>query len=294
MTEKELMAAVAGMDLPDSRSIREYCLSKGNESIQPESSRRRYLGTALGILLTLCIIISVYAVNIGDKTGGRSGADSIETVSLIKDEAGYHMENVGIGSGTRMLLTTEEERGWTLKSGESIRISLESEATAELEIGYQKDGEYYPVSDTTGSAFSNIITAKEQGEYYFYIINLSAEAAVLQGKVAYTSNDLVFREYAGGAVKAKENTVFTLEKLDGVLGDYVIEGIYLCNYTDGTVQKIAEYSKGRTITYQIKSAGAYCVYAVTQEGETINLTDYVATSVEYSVEEGSGGPMLLQ
>lgn len=80
-----------------------------------------------------------------------------------------------------VIFTQPNEDGWTLSKGDEFSINFSLFEKIQLDIGYILNGKYYEItSGGTGPDFGNIITAPEDGIYYFCVTNRSSSNAVIK------------------------------------------------------------------------------------------------------------------
>ena len=80
-----------------------------------------------------------------------------------------------------VIFTRPNEDGWTLSKGDEFSINFSLFEKIQLDIGYILNGKYYEItSGGTGPDFGNIITAPEDGIYYFCVTNRSSSNAVIK------------------------------------------------------------------------------------------------------------------
>ena len=80
-----------------------------------------------------------------------------------------------------VIFTQPNEAGWMLSKGEEFAINFSLFEKIQLDIGYILNGKYYEItSGGTGPDFSNIISAPEDGIYYFCVTNRSSSNAVIR------------------------------------------------------------------------------------------------------------------
>ena len=80
-----------------------------------------------------------------------------------------------------VIFTQPNEDGWTLSKGDEFSINFSLFEKIQLDIGYILNGKYYEItSGGTGPDFGNIITALEDGIYYFCVTNRSSSNAVIK------------------------------------------------------------------------------------------------------------------
>lgn len=110
-----------------------------------------------------------------------------ETVNCINGISGPHEE-----SNAHMATYTNNGGTWSLKSGQTVMITLDVVPVENAEdgwsvyLGYQKDGNYTIVSNPRIFIGSTTlpITIPEDGEYNFFILNVSA------GKINISSSEI--------------------------------------------------------------------------------------------------------
>lgn len=74
----------------------------------------------------------------------------------------------------------ENENGWALSKGDELTIDFSQYEKIQLEIGYILNGQYYKIATGTGLEFGNIISAPEDGIYYFCVTNRSSSNAIIK------------------------------------------------------------------------------------------------------------------
>lgn len=79
-----------------------------------------------------------------------------------------------------VIFTQENENGWALSKGDELTIDFSQYEKIQLEIGYILNGQYYKIATGTGLEFGNIISAPEDGIYYFCVTNRSSSNAIIK------------------------------------------------------------------------------------------------------------------
>lgn len=153
----------------------------------------------------------------------------------------------------------------------------------EYSLGYIVDKKYTEVlSDCTEEFVSNEMDIKDGTEYSLYIINCSNKILTFSGNVFANLDDLIYHDYGNESLRVEENSNIIID-LSGLSNSRDIEGIYVYNCI---TRQTVKFQFSRLIEYESQQEGIYLVYAMTVQGEIIDLSKYV--TIEYSINEGNG------
>ena len=138
------------------------------------------------------------------------------------------------------------------------------------------------LSDCTEEFVSNEMDIKDGTEYSLYIINCSNKILTFSGNVFANLDDLIYHDYGNESLRVEENSNIIID-LSGLSNSRDIEGIYVYNCI---TRQTVKFQFSRLIEYESQQEGIYLVYAMTVQGEIIDLSKYV--TIEYSINEGNG------
>jgi hypothetical protein len=255
----------------------------GNILKQKKKSRKIYVSTAAVLAIFLCIIVvrNINAPN--EKKSEFLCEEDIEKagrVSSVKDvcvDDGNNIDEFQISPNQMVIFNIQNIQGDIESFGMNGQFSGED---IEYSFGYIIDKSYTEVlSDCTEEFICNQVDRKDGTEYSVYIINDSDHALTFSGKIFVNTNDLVYRDYGSESLQVEGNCKLIID-LSGLSSSYDMEGVYIFNcITQQTVKR--EFSN--VIEYECEQEGVYLIYAMTVDGERIDLSKNV--KVEYSINE---------
>jgi hypothetical protein len=138
------------------------------------------------------------------------------------------------------------------------------------------------VSDGTEEYISDKVDIKDGLEYSLYLINHSEKSLTLSGNIFANHKDLVYRDYGSNAVEVDDNSTIIID-LSSLSSTDDIEGVYIYNCV--TKQTI-RWDLTDTIEYRSEQGGVYFIFALTVDGEFIELSDKVR--IELSAKGDNG------
>lgn len=94
------------------------------------------------------------------------------------------------------------------------------------------------------------------------------------------SGELVYKDYSDAIIVDNLCTI-KLENIQGISNGNRIKSIILYNDRGYALKEFGESTTG--IQYRIEQKGIYYLYALTEEGDIVNLREYV--SIEYILED---------
>ena len=191
--------------------------------------------------------------------------DTVREVPVILDNGKCSIDALTIMPNEMVVFSVDND----IEAGKKSVLSgnLDGENLC-YSVGYLYDGNYCEVlNKATDPGLTENIVIGAAGEYQWCVVNASAQKIVFTGDIRVSVGDLVYREYGEGTIVVMEacNLIVNYEA-DG------IEKVYMFNHQTGQIVG-AEYSE--TLLFIADDPGAYTIYAVTVDGETINLKDYV-------------------
>jgi hypothetical protein len=255
----------------------------GNILKQKKKSRKIYVSTAAVLAIFLCIIVvrNINAPN--EKKSEFLCEEDIEKagrVSSVKDvcvDAGNNIDEFQISPNQMVIFNIQNIQGDVESFGMNGQFAGED---IEYSFGYIIDKSYTEVlSGCTEEFIRNQVDRKDGTEYSVYIINDSDHALTFSGKIFVNTNDLVYRDYGSESLQVEGNCKLIID-LSGLSSSYDMEGVYIFNcVTQQTVKR--EFSN--VIEYECEQEGVYLIYAMTVDGERVDLSKNV--KVEYSINE---------
>lgn len=192
----------------------------------------------------------------------------------------YSFEFVKIASGEMVILNTnsvlEEDDESTFLghfTGDDICYT----------VGYICDGAYTEVQNSvTDEDYSGGVSAEQAGEVCWCVLNTSSSEVIMDGSIRIAANDLVFRDYGEEFITLNEACTLVIDASAAVLNSS-IQRVYLYDYDTKQETEIGNSTK---IICKVSEPGVYIIYAVTEDGEVVNLKNYV--TIETETSEGSG------
>lgn len=191
--------------------------------------------------------------------------DTIREVPVILDNGKCSIDALTIMPNEMVVFSVDND----IEAGKKSILSgnLDGENLC-YSVGYLYEGNYCEVlSKATEPGIAEKIVIGAAGEYQWYVVNASAQDVVFTGDIRISVGDLLYRKYGEGTiiVDAACNLIVNYEA-DG------IEKVYMFNHQTGQIVG-ADYSE--TLLFIVDDPGAYTIYAVTVDGETINLKGHV-------------------
>ena len=254
-----------------------------------EKSRKMHISMVILLFLGVCIIVAV-DINAPDDKGSelvyRENIEGMNNVSGVKDfkvvkvDLDNHVESLEINPEQMVILNIQNMQGNVDSLGWNGRLTGEDR---EYSFGYIEDKAYIEVlSDCTDEYISHQVAAKGGTKYGIYIINQSEHTLTFSGNIFTSANDLVYRDYGSEVLQAEGKCRLIID-LNGLSGAYNVEGVYIYDYiTHRTIRRDFSY----VIEYESEQGGVFHIYALTVEGEQIELSENVV--VEYIANENSG------
>ena len=191
--------------------------------------------------------------------------DTVREVPVILDNGKCSIDSLTIMPYEMVVFSVDND----IEAGKKSILSgnLDGENLC-YSVGYLYKGNYCEVlSKATEPGIAENIVIGAAGEYQWCVVNASAQDVVFTGDIQISVGDLVYRKYGEGTiiVDAACNLIVNYEA-DG------IEKIYMFNHQTGQIVG-AVYSE--TLLFIVDEPGAYTIYAVTMDGERINLKEHV-------------------
>lgn len=241
-----------------------------------------------GILLAcIACIIGLTLFNIQDtyyrilskeEISKISDIEMVEIIQPEEKEKFLEINNQSLNAGEMLILDCDR----TISGGDTVSLQGMMEGNdMRYDVGYILNGEFcYLQKSNEAELMDYKVVAKESGNFYWCINNISENTVFFSGTVQYASDDLVYRYYGDDAVYVDGACTIRLENIQTLLAKEKIKGIFLYDYDQKQTKEFSADTD--TIVYRSEQGGAYCIYAITQEGETISLSSHI--SVEYEVE----------
>jgi hypothetical protein len=252
---------------------------------QKKKSRKIYVSMTALLTFFLCIIV-IININVPDEKKSEflceEDIEKLGSVNSVKDirvDINDNIDNLEINPNQMVILNIQNIRDDMDSFGLNGHLTGDAR---EYSFGYIIDKSYTEVlSDCTEEFISNQMDMKDGTQYSIYIINCSDNVLTFSGKIFVNTKDLVYRDYGSEALQVEGKCKIIID-LSG-LSSYDIEGIYIFNCITQQTIKL-EFSN--MIEYESKQEGVYIIYAMTMDGERIELSKNV--TVEYSINEDNG------
>lgn len=249
---------------------------------QKKKSRKIYVSMTALLTFLFCIIV-IKNINVPDETKSEflceEDIEKMGSVSSVKDvrvDINNNIDNLEIDPKQMVILNIHNIQD------DMDSFSWNGHLTGddrEYSFGYIIDKSYTEVlSDCTEEFISNQVDIKDGTQYSIYIINCSDNVLTFSGEIFVNTKDLVYRDYGSEALQVGGKCKIIIDL--GGLSNYDIEGIYIFNcITQQTIKR--EFSN--MIEYESEQEGVYIIYAMTMDGERIELSKNI--TVEYSINE---------
>lgn len=252
---------------------------------QKKTNRNIYAALAALTAFCLCFLAAKY-INIPDEKKSEflyeEDTKRMGYVSSVKDvrvDIDKNIDNLEISPNQMVILNVQN-----MKSDAGF-LSLKGHIVGDdkkYSLGYIVDKKYTELlSNCTEEFVSNEMEMKDGTEYSMYIINCSDKVLTFSGNISINSNHLVYRDYGNEAVRVGANCRIIID-LSG-LSNHDLEGVFVYNCI---TRQTVKFRFSSMIGYENEQEGAYLIYAMTVDGERIDLSGNV--TVEYQIEEGNG------
>ena len=249
---------------------------------QKKKNRKIYVSATALLTFFLCII-AIININVPDEKKSEflyeEDIEKLGNVNSVKDvevDINNNIDNLEINPSQMVILNIQSIQDDMDSFGLNGHFTGDDR---EYSFGYIIDKSYTEVlSGCTEEFISNQVDIKDGTQCSIYIINCSDNVLTFSGEIFVNANDLVYRDYGKEALQVEGKCKIIID-LNG-LSSYDIEGIYLYNcITQETIRR--EFSN--MIEYESEQDGVYLIYAMTMDGERIELSKNV--TVEYSINE---------
>jgi hypothetical protein len=248
-------------------------------SKQKGINRRIYISTAAVVIIILSITIASNLITTNKNNNNYLTAENIEATEneiAISVDIDSDIDNIEINPNQKIIINIQNIQNNTTSVEFNAHLIGDDK---EYSFGYIVDQNYTELaSDCTEEYINNEIDTKAGSEYSLYLINHSEKILTLSGNIFANYNDLVYRDYGSNAVEIDDNSTIIID-LSSLSDTDDIEGIYIYNCV--TKQTI-RWELVDTIEYKSEQGGTYLIYAMTIDGEFIDLSDKV--SVETSAK----------
>jgi biopolymer transport protein ExbD len=254
----------------------------GRISRQKRKDRKTYISIAAVITVFLCIIAAVSINSTRQENGYLSEYPDTEYAKKQDSESGVIDVWVDLDSDIDDIVLNPKQM--VIINIQNIKdntdsLSLNGRLTGddrEYSFGYIIDQNYTQVlSDCTEEFISDEVDIKGGTEIGLYLINCSDKALTFSGNVCANYNDLVYRDYGSEALEIPANSTIIIN-LSKWSGSCDIEGVYM--YNCSTKQTI-KWEFADTIEYESEQGGVYLIYALTADGDIIELLDGISVEV---------------
>jgi hypothetical protein len=224
------------------------------------------------IILILCITISIILITTNKNSNEYFAEENIETTEseiAINVDIDSDIDNIEINPNQKIIINIQNIQDNTA-SVEFIAHLIGDERA--YSFGYIVDQNYIElVSDCAEEYISDKMDIKDGSKYSLYLINHSEKKLKLSGNLFANYSDLVYRDYGSSAVEIDNNSTIIID-LSSLSDTDNIEGVYIYNCV--TKQTI-RWEPIDTIEYKSEQGGTYLIYAMTIDGEYIDLLDKV-------------------
>lgn len=191
--------------------------------------------------------------------------DTVREVPVIFDNGKCSIDALTIMPNEMVVFSVDDD----IEAGKKSILSgnLDGENLC-YSVGYLYDGNYCEVlNKATDPGITENIVIGAAGEYQWCVVNASAQNIVFTGDIRVSVRDLVYRKYGEGTIVVEEACNLIVNyKAD------TIEKVYMFNHQTGQIVG-TDYSE--SLLFIADDPGAYTIYAVTVDGERINLKDHV-------------------
>jgi hypothetical protein len=241
-------------------------------SKQKGINRRIYISTAAVVIIILSITIASNLITTNKNNNNYLTAENIEATEneiAISVDIDSDIDNIEINPNQKIIINIQNIQNNTTSVEFNAHLIGDDK---EYSFGYIVDQNYTELaSDCTEEYINNEIDTKAGSEYSLYLINHSEKILTLSGNIFANYNDLVYRDYGSNAVEIDDNSTIIID-LSSLSDTDDIEGIYIYNCV--TKQTI-RWELADTIEYKSEQGGTYLIYAMTIDGEYIDLLDKV-------------------
>ena len=254
-----------------------------------QSGRRQNRRKITRLLPTFCaaavLILLAFRGTTGAGLLSGSSLKQLNYVSQIRkkqyetEDQKAELTNVSVRPGQLLILDTD----MNLKKGETALLTgTASQEDCQFEIGFIHDGNYEALNRYSGSSrVTETISSGEDGEYSFCITNLSSADLSFRGTIELETDHLI---YYANSVYLREGVTITVD-LKKLKQEQSIAGCFLQNCETGEIYDILNGS-GDGAGCRIGESGSYKIFAITDEGTCLDLSDKIG--IEYSLKDQSG------
>lgn len=258
------------------------------KNISKQKKKNITISVTAAALITcfLCIIMIKYTNAPNEITSEFLCEEDIETIEHVnsindfKTDVNNNIDHLEIIPNQMVILNIQNI------PSDTESLSLKGHITGDdrkYSLGYIADKNYTELlSDCTEELVNKELDIKDGTEYSFYIVNCSNQTLTFSGNIAANSNDLVYYDYGNESLQVEENGRLIID-LSGLSNSNDIEGIYVYNCI---TRQTIRFFFSRLIEYKSQQKGIYLIYAMTVDGEKIDLSKNV--TIEYSIKEGNG------
>jgi hypothetical protein len=241
-------------------------------SKQKRINRKIHISTATAIAIILCVTIAVTLNTTSEKNNEYLTEENIENTENVMDisvDIDSDIDNIKINPNQKIIINIQNIQYNTAYFEFNAHLTGDD---MEYSFGYIVDQDYIElVSDGTEEYISDKVDTKDGSEYSLYLINHSEKSLTLSGNIFANQKDLVYRDYGSNAVEVDDNSTIIID-LSSLSSTDDIEGVYIYNCV--TKQTI-RWDLTDTIEYISEQGGVYFIFALTVDGEFIELSDKV-------------------
>jgi hypothetical protein len=224
------------------------------------------------IIFVLCITISFILITTNKNNNNHLTAENIEATEselAISVDIDSDLDNIKINPNQKIIINIQNIQDNTASVEFTAHLTGDDK---EYSFGYIIDQNYTELaSDCTEEYINDKLDTKEGSEYSLYLINHSKKILTLSGNIFANYSDLVYRDYGSSAVEIDDNSTIIIDLIS--LSDIDdIEGVYIYNCV---TRQTIRLEPSDTIEYKNEQSGTYIIYAMTIDGEYIDLLDKV-------------------
>jgi hypothetical protein len=241
-------------------------------SKQKKINKRIYISTAASAAIILCVIITINFNTTNKNNNNYLAKENIEATEseiAISADIDSDIDNIEINPNQKIIINIQNIQDNTSSVEFTAHLTGDDK---QYSFGYIVDQNYTELaSDCTEEYISDKLDTKVGSKYSLYLINHSEKILTLSGNIFANYSDLVYRNYGSSAVEIDNNSTIIID-LSSLSDTDNIEGVYIYNCV--TKQAI-RLELSDTIEYKNEQSGTYIIYAMTIDGEYIDLLDKV-------------------
>jgi hypothetical protein len=241
-------------------------------SKQKKINRRVYISTVVAVAIILCITIAINLITTTKNKNNYLNAEKIEATEseiAINVDIDSNIDNIEINPNQKIIINIKNIQDNTTSVEFTAHLTGDNK---EYSFGYIVDQNYTELAyDCTEEYISDKLDTNAGSEYSLYLINHSEKILTLSGNIFANYSDLVYRDYGSSAVEIDDNSTIIID-LSSLSDTDDIEGVYIYNCV---TRQIIRLELSDTIECKNEQSGTYLIYAMTIDGEYIDLLDKV-------------------